>query len=96
MESILDRISEGMEVSVTDGRDTATGVVSEILPVTDTLPKEFQNTFTPSDRSQLAKIKLEVRAPFPLNQKVSVSHYPSVFGRLLDVRNFLGFGHSEG
>ncbi len=40
-----------------DVRD-ADGVVTEILPLTDTLPKEFQNTFKPSDRSQLAKIKI--------------------------------------
>jgi multidrug resistance efflux pump len=92
----LFQISEGMEVSVTDGRDTATGVVSEILPVTDTLPKEFQNTFKPSDRSQLAKIKLEAPAPFPLNQKVSVSRYPSVFGHLFGIRSLFGLGPSKG
>jgi len=89
-------ISEGMEVSVTDGRDTATGVISEILPVTDTLPKEFQNTFKPSDRNQLAKIKITSAAPFPLNQKVTVSRYPSFFGQLMNARSLLGVGRSEG
>lgn len=68
-------ITLGMAVEVTDGRNTAKGVMAEILPVTDTLPKEFQNTFKPSDRNQLAKIKLNAGAPFPLNQKVSVSRY---------------------
>ncbi|MEZ5829390.1 MAG: hypothetical protein R3D30_14425 [Hyphomicrobiales bacterium] len=78
-------IEVGMRVEVTDGRDIATGVVAEILPVTDTLPKEFQNTFKPSDRNQLAKIKLDGGAPFPLNQKVSVSRYSSV-GGFSDIR----------
>lgn len=66
-------ISVGMELKVTDGQNTETGVVSEILPLTDALPKEFQNTFQPSDRNQLAKVKLPKNSKFPLNQKVSVS-----------------------
>jgi hypothetical protein len=64
----------GMTLEVTDGQNTASGVISEILPVTDALPKEFQNTFQPSDRNQLAKIKLEPSTTvFPLLQKVRVS-----------------------
>ncbi len=64
----------GMTLKVTDGQKTASGVISEILPVTDALPKEFQNTYKPSDRNQLAKIKLEPAAiPFPLLQKVRVT-----------------------
>ncbi len=66
-------IKVGMELSVTDGKHTAAGVVTDILPVTDALPKEFQNTFQPSDRSQLAKISLPANAQFPLHQKVTVS-----------------------
>jgi len=88
-------ISVGMSLRLTDGRDATDGVITEILPVTDTLPKEFQNTFKPSDRNQLAKIKIGEGAPFPLNQKVSVSRYPSFIGQLLNARNLLGFGRSE-
>ncbi len=66
-------INVGMKLSVTDGQHTEKGVVTDILPVTDTLPKEFQNTFQPSDRSQLAKIKLPANSHFPLHQKVTVS-----------------------
>lgn len=84
----------GMELGLTDGRDVADGVIVEILPVTDTLPKEFQNTFKPSDRNQLAKIKLTTPSAFPLNQKVSVSRYSTMLGELLKARNFLGFGRS--
>jgi multidrug resistance efflux pump len=67
----------GMKVQVSDGQHTENGVISEILSVTDTLPKEFQNTFQPSDRNQLAKIKLSADSHYPLNQKVSVSRSPS-------------------
>lgn len=66
-------IDIGLRVSVTDGQRTTMGTVVEILPVTATLPREFQNTFQPTDRNQLAKIKLSANAPFPLNQKVRVT-----------------------
>jgi multidrug resistance efflux pump len=84
----------GMELGLTDGRDVADGVIVEILPVTDTLPKEFQNTFKPSDRNQLAKIKLTTPSAFPLNQKVSVSRYSTLLSELLKARNLLGLGRS--
>jgi multidrug resistance efflux pump len=84
----------GMQLRLTDGRDVADGAITEILPVTDTLPKEFQNTFQPSDRNQLAKIKLALPWAFPLNQKVSVSRYSTLLGELLKARNLLGFGHA--
>jgi hypothetical protein len=84
----------GMKLRLTDGRDVADGVITEILPVTDTLPKEFQNTFKPSDRNQLAKINLTTPSAFPLNQKVSVSRCATMLGELLRARNFLGFGRS--
>jgi len=90
----LFRIYVGMELRLTDGRDTADGIIAEILPVTDTLPKEFQNTFQPQDRNQLAKITLSSPSAFPLNQKVAVSRYPNFLGELLKVRNFLGFGRT--
>ena len=66
-------INIGMSVLVSDGRDSAKGTISEILPVTDSLPKEFQNTFKPKDRNQLAKIVFEESPPFPLNQKVNIT-----------------------
>ena len=59
----------GMELRLTDGRDVADGFITEILPVTDTLPKEFQNTFKPSDRNQLAKIKLTTPSAFPIKSE---------------------------
>lgn len=83
-------ISVGMEVHITDGREETTGVITEILPVTDMLPREFQNTFKPSDRSQLAKISLSSGGSFPLNQKVGVSSYPSVGSGLENLLNLFG------
>jgi multidrug resistance efflux pump len=61
------------KVTVSDGRHSASGVIAEILPVTDALATEFQNTFKPRDRSQLAKIRLVGAQTFPLLQKVSVT-----------------------
>jgi multidrug resistance efflux pump len=66
-------IKKGMKLTVTDGQHTERGFVTDILPVTDALPKEFQNTFQPSDRNQLAKVKLPATSVFPLNQKVTIS-----------------------
>ena len=66
-------IRKGMKVHVEDGRNEATGVIEEILAVTEGLPKEFQNTFKPLDRSQLARIRFVSPAPFPLHQKVQIT-----------------------
>jgi multidrug resistance efflux pump len=66
-------INAGDKVTVSDGQHSAPGVIAEILPMTDALATEFQNTFKPRERSQLAKIRLTGTAPFPLLQKVSVT-----------------------
>lgn len=63
----------GQKVTVSDGRASVPGVLDELLPVTRALAKEFQNTFKPTDRSQLAKIRLLEPSPFPLHEKVSIS-----------------------
>ena len=65
-------IRVGLKVTISDGKHQATGVVSEILPVTDALPKEFQNSFKPRDRNQLAKIRFKETPPFPLHDKVAI------------------------
>lgn len=66
-------IETGTRVTVASGRHSATGIITQILPVTDALPKEFQNTFKPRDRSQLARIKLLEPGQFPLHEKVELS-----------------------
>ncbi|MEX0644491.1 MAG: HlyD family efflux transporter periplasmic adaptor subunit [Parvularculaceae bacterium] len=69
----LPSITVGLRVNVTGGRRKARGVIAEILPVSDALPKEFQNMFRPQDRNQLAKIIFDEPAPFSINEKVRVS-----------------------
>ncbi len=66
-------IKPNQKVTVSDGRQSVAGVIAEILPVTDTLAKEFQNTFKPTDRSQLAKITLSQSSSFPLHAKVWIT-----------------------
>ena len=66
-------IEPGERVKVTSGRQSAVGKIAKILPVTDALPREFQNTFKPQDRSQLARISFEEVPSFPLHEKVEVT-----------------------
>ena len=66
-------IKPGSTVAINSGRQRAKGVIMEILPVTDALPQEFQNTFKPRDRNQLAKIKIIGDETFPLFEKVSIT-----------------------
>ena len=66
-------ISVGQKVQVSDGRHSIPGTLVELLPITDELAKEFQNTFKPTDRNQLAKIRLDTESPFPLLEKVRIS-----------------------
>lgn len=70
----LFEIRPGMEVSVSNGRLSATGIISDILPVADALPEEFQNTFQPRDRNQLARIRFDETPAFALQEKVRVGH----------------------
>lgn len=68
----LFEVQTGAAVMVTSGRLSAAGRITDILPVTAALPKEFQNSFKPSDRSQLARISFHQEPPFPLHAKVSL------------------------
>ncbi|WP_319567314.1 HlyD family secretion protein [Cohaesibacter marisflavi] len=66
-------IEPGMAVDVSNGRTNVAGVIDSILPLSDALPKEFQNSFKPMQRNQLARIKLQDRAIFPVYEKVRIS-----------------------
>lgn len=63
----------GMRVTVSSGRHSENGEITEILPLSGTLPQEFQNIFKPRERNQLAKIKLSDPTQFPIFEKVEVS-----------------------
>ena len=65
-------IETGMEVTVSSGRHTSDGVITDILPVSDALPREFQNTFKPRDRNQMARIRLADPDIFPVYEKVEI------------------------
>ncbi len=66
-------IRPGMKVVVSSGRHRDEGVIEDILPVSEALPREFQNNFKPTDRSQLARIKLSNKVKFPTFEKVEIS-----------------------
>lgn len=66
-------IRQGARVTVRSGRRSAIGVIDEILPVSGVLPQEFQQTFRPQDRNQLAKIRFEETPAFSIGEKISVS-----------------------
>jgi multidrug resistance efflux pump len=66
-------IRKGMRVIVRNDRRAAEGTISEILPVSAALPKEFQNAFKPQGRNQLAKIRFNGQTPFSISEKVTVS-----------------------
>ncbi|HOV03281.1 MAG TPA: HlyD family efflux transporter periplasmic adaptor subunit [Kaistiaceae bacterium] len=75
-------LEPGMPVEVSNGRLTAAGEIEAILPVTGAAPAEFQNTFRPTDRNQLARIRLIEAADFPLREKVTIraaSRLPQLF-----------------
>lgn len=66
-------IERGLKVSVHSGRNQDDGYIEDILPITQTLPLEFQNSFKPRDRSQLAKIRLTHPEKFPTFDKVKIT-----------------------
>ncbi|WP_444959518.1 HlyD family secretion protein [Microbulbifer sp. VVAC002] len=66
-------IKPGMEVLVTGGRFKDKGVLVEMIPLSAALPQEFQNTFKPTSRNQLAKIVLLDPSKFPVNEKVTIT-----------------------
>lgn len=65
-------VTVGEEVKLSAGPLVATGQVEDILPVSDALPQEFQRRFQPTERGQLARIKLNGAQDWPLNAKVEI------------------------
>jgi multidrug resistance efflux pump len=77
--SYLFAVETGTRVNVKSGRLSATGIITDILPFTAALPKEFQNSFKPRDRSQLARISFNKAPQFPLHAKVSLTLEKDLF-----------------
>lgn len=69
----LYKVKTGDRVKVVDGFNETPGTIVDVLPMTVPLPGEFQKTFSPTGRGQVAKITLDRAADFPLFNKVRVT-----------------------
>jgi multidrug resistance efflux pump len=83
-------VGVGEKVTLSSGQMTVQGVVAEILPVSDALPKEFQNTFKPAERNQLARIQIEHDASFPLHTKVDVTRTSLIWQQIVAFAKTVG------
>lgn len=83
-------VGVGEKVTLSSGQMTTEGIVEEILPVSDALPKEFQNTFKPAERNQLARIQIEHGASFPLHTKVDVTRASLIWRQIAAFANLIG------
>lgn len=72
-DNYLFSVREGQSVSVAIGSRKSVAFVETVLPLADSLPPEFQNTFRPRDRSQLVRLRLPAGQGFATHQKVRVS-----------------------
>lgn len=75
-------LKPGQEVRVRSGMISEFGTIEKILPVSDSLPDEFQNTFRSRERRQLARISLPENSSIPTQATVRVDHYPRFRSRL--------------
>ncbi len=66
-------VRRGDPVELSSGFVQTTGVVSDVLPVADQLPPEFQKTFQPRQRGQVVRITVADPDRLPLFTKVTVS-----------------------
>ncbi len=66
-------VKVGEPVKVTGGFAKSTGTIVQILPLTVQLPAEFQKTFRPTARGQVARISLDNPSAFPLSTKITVT-----------------------
>lgn len=76
-------ILTGDRVLLDAGRFSSTGRISEILPVSDALPPEFQDTFRPQERGQLAKVEIDGSQDLPLHSKLEVRKADTLLGGLM-------------
>ena len=66
-------VEPGDPVELASGFAQTTGTITEVLPVADQLPPEFQKTFQPRQRGQVVRIALAEASSLPLFAKVTVS-----------------------
>ena len=62
----------GERVNIASGFRSTQGTITEVRPIAVQLPPEFQQTFRPRGRGQVAKIALDDTS-FPINTKVQIT-----------------------
>ena len=67
----LYELEPGQEVTMHYGTKTLRGTVTSLLPVSEQLPEEFQRSFQPTSRAQIAEVKIADDA-----------HHPPLFAKL--------------
>ena len=67
-------LKPGQTVRVRGGNITQVGRIEKILPVSDSLPDEFQNTFRSRERRQLARISLPLDSSIPTHATVQIDN----------------------
>jgi len=68
----LYQIREDQRVLVRNGVRTIQGRVSEILPISEQLPPEFQRAFSPARRSQVIRVRLDTDEAPPTYSRVEI------------------------
>jgi len=58
-------IEPGQQVTMYYGTRNLIGIVTALLPVSEQLPEEFQRSFEPTDRAQIAEIRIANPENFP-------------------------------
>ena len=71
-ESYAFGLRTGQDVRVRSGTLVETGMIEQILPVSKSLPDEFQNTFRSRERRQLARIALPPASAIPTHATVRI------------------------
>jgi multidrug resistance efflux pump len=84
-------VQVGERVLVSNGVNDIGGTIKEILPVAVQLPPEFQKTFQPTNRGQVARIELDELKFFPLLSKVQVRGEFAVPGQAKILRVVTGW-----
>ena len=67
------KVKKNERVTVSSGFLESEGTLDEVLSITMQLPPEFQKTFRPTMRGQIARIVLDNEDTFPLSAKVRVT-----------------------
>jgi multidrug resistance efflux pump len=72
-DSYLFDVQEGQPVAVKARGQTVTAYIQKVLPVTETLPSEFQNPNRARTRGQMVRIELEEKVNLAVDQKIEVT-----------------------